>query len=149
MSEPSLHVVCPHCTAVNRVPTSKPVQEGKCGKCHKALFAGKPASAEDAKTFERYITRNDIPVVVDFWAPWCGPCKAMAPAFERAASELEPRYRLLKVDTEKLPDVASRYGIRSIPTLMMFAGGRSVGHVAGAMDAHRIMSWVRNQAAHA
>jgi thioredoxin 2 len=119
------------------------VREAKCGACHQPLFNGKPAAADDVKTFEHQTTWNDIPVVVDFWAPWCGPCRAMAPAFERAAAELEPRYRLLKVNTEQEPELATRHGIRSIPTLMLFAGGRSVGHTAGAMDTPSIVSWVR------
>ena len=100
----------------------------------------------DAETFDRHITRNDIPVLVDFWAPWCGPCKAMAPAYERAAGELEPDFRLLKVDTEDEPTLAARYNIRSIPTLMMFAGGRQVAHRAGASDTHGIVSWARAHA---
>jgi thioredoxin 2 len=111
------------------------------------LFTGSSFAADDVKTFERHITRNDIPVVVDFWAPWCVPCRAMAPAYEHAASELEPRHRLLKVNIEQDPQLAARYGIRSIPMLMLFAGGRRVAQTAGAMDAPRIVSWVREQEA--
>ena len=136
------HVVCPSCGAVNRIPATRPARQAKCGNCHQPLFTGMPVSA-DAKTFERHVARNDIPVVVDFWAPWCAPCHAMAPAFERAAAELEPRYRFLKVNTEEEPELASRHGVRSIPTLMLFAGGRPVARTAGAAGASDIVSWVR------
>jgi thioredoxin 2 len=137
-----LHNVCPHCTAINRIPRSKDARQAKCGACHKPLFTGKPANT-DAKSFKRHITRNDIPVVVDFWAPWCGPCRAMAPALERAASELEPDFRFLKLNTEEEPAISAEYAIRSIPTLMMFAGGKLVAQIAGAMDTGGIVSWVR------
>ena len=103
----------------------------------------------DARTFERHITRNDIPVVVDFWAPWCGPCLAMAPSFERAAAELEPDYRLLKVNTEEEPSLAAHYGVRSIPTLMLFLNGREVARRAGAGDTRGIVSWARAQLSNA
>jgi thioredoxin 2 len=135
-------VVCPRCAAVNRIPPGKPTSKAKCGSCHQPLFTGS-ASPADAAKFERHVTRNDIPVVVDFWAPWCGPCHVMAPALEQAAAELEPRYRFLKVDTEQEPSLAARYGIRSIPTLMLFSRGRLVGQTAGAMDKGRIVSWIQ------
>lgn len=137
-----VHVVCPNCGAVNRIPSSRPAQAAKCGKCHQPLFTGKPVPA-DASSFESQISRNDIPVVVDFWAPWCAPCKAMAPAFERAAAELEPRFRFVKVDADQVSAVAARYGISSIPTLMLFFRGQPVARNAGAMDAGRITAWVR------
>jgi thioredoxin 2 len=136
-----LHVVCPNCGAVNRLPRPRLTQMPKCGSCHQKLFGGTPVPA-DAPRFERHVTRDDIPVVVDFWAPWCGPCHAMAPALERAASMLEPRHRVLKVNTEAAPTLAARYGIRSIPTLMLFAGGHPVAQTAGAMDTRAIVSWV-------
>ena len=144
MGGSSLQVVCPHCAAVNRVPAGRPAQLAKCGSCHRALFEGKsfPATAE---SFERHRTRNDIPVVVDFWAPWCGPCRAMAPAYEAAAAELEPEYRLLKVNIEEEPVVAERYAIQSIPMLMLFSQGNRTAQTAGTTNAAGVVAWVRAQ----
>jgi thioredoxin 2 len=138
------HIVCPHCTVTNRVPAGRPATEAKCGNCHRPLFAGNPIQV-DARSFERHLTRNDVPLVVDFWASWCAPCHAMAPAFERAAKDLEPDFRLLKVNTEETPDLAARYGIRSIPMLMMFNRGKLVAQSAGARDHSAIVEWVRSQ----
>ncbi len=136
------HVVCPHCDSINRVPAERLGAGGNCGRCHKPLFDGHPVTLTQAN-FATHLTRSDLPVVVDFWAPWCGPCKMMAPAFERAAAELEPQVRLAKVNTEQEPGLAAQYAIRSIPTVALFRGGREVDRVAGAMDLRRLLAWIR------
>jgi thioredoxin 2 len=142
MTDAIRQIVCPHCTAINRVPGDKPTAKARCGGCHAALFTGKPVEAS-ARSFDTHIRRNDIPVVADFWAAWCGPCRAMAPAFERAAGELEPEVRFLKVDTEAEQGLAAQYGIRSIPTVMLFRDGKVVAQRAGASDAASLQAWIR------
>lgn len=137
----SLHIVCPHCDAVNRVGRERLGDQPVCGQCSRELFLSKPIDVTSAR-FAKHIERNDIPVLVDFWAAWCGPCKMMAPAYHQAAQKLEPRIRLLKVDTENVQDVAARYNIRSIPTLALFRKGREVARQPGAMDAGGIVAWV-------
>ena len=144
MPDLARHVVCPSCGALNRVPASQPALQAKCGKCHLLLFTGKPVAADEA-AFERHITRNDIPVLVDFWAPWCQPCLAMAPAYERAAAALEPDFRLLKVNADEAQRLMVRFAIRSIPTLMLFARGRPIAQMSGALDARRITEWAKSQ----
>ncbi|MEW6414419.1 MAG: thioredoxin TrxC [Pseudomonadota bacterium] len=138
----SRHIVCPHCHAVNRVPADRLAQAPKCGQCHQPLFSGHPV-ALTAATFGKHIQRSDIPVLVDFWAPWCGPCKMMAPQFEQAARLLEPRVRLAKVDTEAEQQLGAQFGIRSIPTLALFSGGREIARQPGAMGAQDIVRWVQ------
>jgi thioredoxin 2 len=146
MSEEARHIVCPHCNSVNRVPREKGARAAKCGRCHQPLFTGRavPASAE---SFATHIQHNDIPVLVDFWAQWCGPCKVMAPVYERLAAELEPEVRFLKVDTEAAPELAARYSIQAIPSLMLFKKGAVVARQAGAVNAEQLRSWLRQHAA--
>ena len=139
----TLHVVCPACTATNRLPAARLAEHPVCGKCKQPLFNGHPVEL-DAAAFERHVTGSDIPLAVDFWAPWCAPCRTMAPHFSRAARELEPEVRLAKLDTEAEQGVAARYGIRSIPTLIVFKNGREIARQAGAMDAPSIVRWVRS-----
>ncbi|HEY3327028.1 MAG TPA: thioredoxin TrxC [Novimethylophilus sp.] len=135
-----LHLVCPHCHAVNRMPAARLAQHPGCGQCHQPIFTGRPVELT-ASTFARHLGRNDIPLLVDFWAPWCGPCKMMAPAFEQAANVLEPNLRLAKVNTETEQMLANQYGIRSIPTLALFKGGREVARQAGAIGVKEIVQW--------
>ena len=135
------HIVCPHCDAVNRVPAGKPMAPAKCGVCHKPLFTGH-AVPVTADRFDKHISRDDIPVVVDFWAEWCGPCKAMAPFYERVAGELEPALRFLKLDTDRAPELSARYGIRGIPTTIVFRNGKEAARRTGAMDATTLRGWL-------
>jgi thioredoxin 2 len=142
-----LHVVCPHCQAVNRVQPAQLAQAPDCGRCKGVLFTGHPLALDEAG-FERHIARSDLPVLVDFWAPWCGPCRTMAPAYEQAAAQLEPQLRVVKVDTEKEQSLGARLGIRSIPTLALFSQGREVARQPGAMTrVADIVAWARQQAA--
>lgn len=141
MSE-GLHIVCPHCEAVNRVPAERLRATPACGKCHRALFDGHPAALNEAG-LQKHLARNDIPVLVDFWAPWCAPCRMMAPEYVKAASELEPHVRLAKVDTEAEAALGAHYAIRSIPTLALFRGGREVARQAGAMPGAAIVQWAK------
>lgn len=138
----SKHVICPRCNATNRLPADRLAAGPKCGKCGEKIFAGHPAELTDA-SFQKHVGRSDIPVVVDFWAPWCGPCKMMAPAFKEAAAQLEPGVRLAKVNTEAQQALGAEFGIRSIPTMIMFRNGREVARQSGAMGSADIVRWVQ------
>ena len=139
-----LHVVCPHCTAVNRIPAERLAAHPKCGKCGQLLFSAKPVELSQP-SFQKHLQKNDIPLLVDFWAPWCGPCKMMAPAFAEAATLLEPRMRLAKVNTEVETSLGAQFNIRSIPTMVLFQNGVEKGRQSGAMNSAGILQWVNSQ----
>lgn len=137
----TLHIVCPHCQTVNRIPAKRLSQNPRCGQCKQALFTGHPLDLT-SQNFQQHITRNDIPLVVDFWAAWCGPCKMMAPAYAQAVAKLEPKVRLAKLNTEEEQNIAAQFNIRSIPTLVIFKAGREIARNAGAMNTADIVRWV-------
>lgn len=140
MADP-VHIVCAHCAGVNRVPAGKLADNPRCGRCKQAVFSGRPVELNEAN-FNSHIGRGDLPVVVDFWAPWCGPCKMMAPVFEQAAVEFEPRARLAKLDTQQHSALAGQFAIRGIPTLVIFKHGQEVTRTSGALDPAGLRSWI-------
>ncbi len=146
MSDGKEHVVCPACQKINRVASDKLTDQPKCGVCGVPLFQRHPVEVDPAG-FERHTTANTIPVLVDVWAPWCGPCRMMGPMFERAAKELEPRVRLVKLNMDNAPEIAARYGIQAVPTLMLLKAGKLIAQEAGARDSQGIVSWTRQMLA--
>ena len=137
-----MRILCPRCHTINRVPAARLADGPKCGQCHERLFTGYPIALTLAD-FDLHATRSDIPLVVDFWAPWCGPCRMMTPAYEQAAKILEPHVRLAKVNTEAEQTLGARFGIQTIPTVMLFRGGHELARQSGALGAQDIVQWVR------
>jgi thioredoxin 2 len=136
----SQQIVCGHCGQINRLPAERSLTAARCGSCHQPIFSGHPIEV-DEQAFNRHVSHSDIPVLVDVWAPWCGPCRSMAPMFERAAQELEPKVRLLKLNADIAPAVSSRLGISGIPTLLLMHDGREMARTSGAMDTKTIVAW--------
>ncbi len=143
-----LHIVCPHCDTINRVPRAKLSSGPRCGQCHQALFDGHPIALDTAR-FERHLAKSNVPLLIDFWAPWCGPCRAMAPEFERAAATLEPAVRLVKVNVDEEPALAQRFQVSGIPALVLALHGRELARSAGARTAAQLVEWARAQLAQA
>ncbi|WP_339031961.1 thioredoxin TrxC [Bradyrhizobium symbiodeficiens] len=137
-------IVCGHCGRINRLPAERAPQGARCGACHQPMFAGQPIEVDEA-AFDRHVASSDIPVLIDVWAPWCGPCRAMAPMFERAAQALEPGVRLLKLNSDNAPALSSRLNISGIPTLLLMHRGREIARHSGAMDTRSIVAWTETK----
>jgi thioredoxin 2 len=142
-----LHIICPHCDTINRTPRNRLAQGGKCGSCHRPLFEGRPLTLSDATRFDKHFRHSDIPLLIDFWAAWCGPCHAMAPHFEQAAAQLEPEVRLVKVDADTAPELSDRFAVRSLPTLLLAHRGREVARRIGLVSYSELIAWARRHLA--
>lgn len=142
----ALNIVCPHCDAINRVPRQRLREGAKCGSCHRPLYEGRSVALDNAARFDKHAKHSDVPLLVDFWASWCGPCKAMAPIFEQAASRLEPEMRLVRVNSDAAPGLLQHFGIQAIPTLMLNFHGREIARQSGVMPLPRLLAWTREHA---
>ncbi len=139
----SQHVVCTHCDSTNKTPVEKNIANANCGKCHQPLFSGTVYDIS-SEQFEKQVKRNTIPVIADFWADWCQPCKILGPVMTQVANELEPAYRFVKIDTDKYQSLAGQYAIRGIPTIILFNNGSEISRQSGAMDGNSLKSWISN-----